>query len=429
VTLFGELLEVRAANEAENPDRPLTDTTLLSLFGGHSTASGVNVTVEKAMGLPAMWRAVTLKAGVEASLPFKPFVGRAEEADPKSAAAQLMADPHPDMTRFEFWQMIHTHRIAWGNAYALKLRNRLGQVVELWPIHPSRVQVGRNRTTLEKMYLVDGVDLYGDDVMLHLPGPGYDGICGLSPIREARSGIGLAIAAEEFGGKFFGSGSLATGILQTEQRLTDTQAERLSNRWETKRSGMQSAHKTIVLDKGAKFEQLTIPPEDAQFLQTRQFQTTEICRLIGVPPFLMFETEKSTSWGTGLEQQAIGWVVYDLTRDLIAVEQRVDKQLLKPLDPNALSQGRPITYSKHIVDGLMRGDSAARSAFYNALFRLGALSTNDILELEDREGIGAAGDERFRTADLIPLGASSIEENTEPTNGEPAALETAGSHA
>jgi len=404
MTPLAQLLDARAANEAENPAVPLTSQTLMSLFGGESTPAGVNVTVEKAMGLPSMWRAVTLKAGVEASLPFKPYTSRAIEAAPTSSQWQIMNDPHPDMTRFEFWQLMHTHRIAWGNCFALKLRNRGGQVAELWPIHPARVQVGRNRLTLEKFYLVDGEDLYYDDVMLHIPGPGYDGICGVSPIRAARSGIGLAVAAEEFGGKFFGSGSLATGILQTEQRLTDTQAEKLSARWETKRSGMQSAHKTIVLDKGAKFEQLTIPPEDAQFLETRQFQTTEFCRLIGIPPFLMFDTEKSTSWGTGLEQQAIGWVVYDLARDLVAVEQRVDKHLLKPMDVRAAAEGRPVTYSKHAVQGLLRGDSKARAEFYNALYRLGALSTNDILALEDMEQIGTEGDERFRTADLIPLG-------------------------
>jgi len=415
VTLFGQVLDARAAVDAENPAIPLTDTTLLSLFGGMSTPSGVNVTVEKAMGLPAMWRAVTLKAGVEASLPFKPYIGRAIEAPVTSQAAILMADPHPDMTRFEFWQLMHTHRIAWGNCYALKLKNRAGQTAELWPIHPARVQVGRHRVTLEKIYLVDGEDVYGDDVMLHIPGPGYDGISGVSPIRAARSGIGLALAAEEFGGKLFGSGALATGILQTEQRLTPKQAEQISDRWESRRGGMANAHKTIVLDKGAKFEKLTIPPEDAQFLETRQFQTTEFCRLIGVPPFLMFDTEKSTSWGTGLEQQAIGWVVYDLARDLVAVEQRVDKHLFKPMDRFAEAEGRPVIYSKHSVQGLLRGDSKARAEFYNALFRLGALSTNDILKLEEMEQVGEKGDERFRTADLIPLG-----QTVDNTAGSPA---------
>lgn len=415
MTLLGELLDARAAASPENPATPLTSQTLHTLFGGQSTPSGVNVTVEKAMGLPSMWRAVTLKAGVEASLPFKPYAGRAVEAPTVSGAWQIMDDPHPDMTRFEFWQTMHLHRIAWGNAYALKLRNRGGQVAELWPIHPARVQVGRDRNTLEKMYLVDGTDLYGDDIMLHIPGPGYDGICGVSPIRAARSGIGLALAAEEFGGALFGSGALATGILQTEQRLTQLQADKLSERWETRRAGLQNAHRTIVLDKGAKFERLTIPPEDAQFLQTRQFQTTEICRLIGIPPFLMFDTEKSTSWGTGLEQQAIGWVVYDLARDLVAVEQRVDKHLLRPMDVRAAAEGRPVIYSKHSVQGLLRGDSKARAEFYNALFRLGALSTNDILALEDMEQIGADGDERFRTADLIPLGATADDDQQTET--------------
>lgn len=395
------LNRVRAANPAEDPLKPLTDSTLLTLLGGMTTPAGVEVTVDKAMGLPAMWRAVTLKAGVAASLPFKPYVGPAEEAPAGSAAATIMNRPHPDMTRYEFWQLIHTHRIAWGNAYALKLKNRLGQVVELWPIHPARVQVGRHPLTLRKMYLVDGTDPYDDEIMLHIPGFGYDGVCGVSPIRAARNGVGLAMAAEEFGGKFFGSGSLATGILQTEQRLTQRQAEALSDRWESKRAGLGNAFKTIVLDKGAKFEQLTIPPEDAQFLETRQFQLHEVCRLIGIPPFLMYETEKSTSWGTGLEQQAIGWVVFDLARDLVAVEQRVDMHLLEPLDRAAGY------YSKHIVEGLLRGDSKARAEFYNALFRMGVFSTNDILKLEDRPGIGEDGNARFRTADLIPLGADA----------------------
>lgn len=410
MTLFGNLLEARNAS-IESPTEPLTSERLLDFLGVEQTFSGKNVTEVTALGMAAVWRAVQVSSNVPAALPFHAY---RQDGDSRTRAtgygAQLLDDPHPDMTPFELWQTVYVHRRLWGNAYVRKLRNGLGQVAELWPIHPGRVRVGRESEAGRKVYAIDGgKEVLSDDQLLHLPGLGYDGICGVSPIRAARQSIGLGLAAEEFGARLFGSGSLATGVLQTEQRLTQTQADNLAKRWKEKRTGMDSAHGTIVLDKGATFHQLTIPPEDAQFLESRRFQVVEVCRWFGIPPFLMFETEKSTSWGTGLEQQALGWVKFDLQPELTAVEQRITKHVLRPSS----------VYARYGLEGLLRGDSTARAAFYKALWDIGALSTNEIRAYEEMDPV-EGGDVRYRPLNMGQLGTTDSA-NTPAPQGDTSA--------
>jgi HK97 family phage portal protein len=382
----------------ESPLVPMTGSNIVDLFmgGDHRTSAGVAVTEIKSLGIPAVWRAVQLIASTSASLPLHPyratdFGGRA--LVPTGQAARLLDDPHPDLTPFELWELAFCHVALWGNAYLRILRNDLGQIRELWPIHPSRVKAGRSSETGVKLYSVDGSsDALTDREILHIPGFGYDGVCGVSPIRAARMGLGLALAAEEYGAKFFGSGSLATGILQTEQRLTQPQADALHARWKAKRSGLQSAHEVIVLDSGAKFEQLSIPPEDAQFLETRSFQVAEIARMFGIPPHMLQDTDKSTSWGTGIEQQSIGFVVYTLRPWLLRFEQRITK-ILKP---------EPV-FARFSVEGLLRGDSKARADFYRRMWEIGAYSTNEIRALEDLAPVDG-GDARHRPLNMGELG-------------------------
>ncbi|HEY1178600.1 MAG TPA: phage portal protein [Phytomonospora sp.] len=405
MTFLSSVLSARNAVAAENPAVPLTDTSLLELFGGKPTLTGKSVNEITALGLSAVWRASNIACSVPAALPFHAYrsVDDTHRVRATGHAARLMDDPHPDMTPFEFWQTVYFHRKLWGNAYVRKLRNRLGQVAELWPIHPGRVRVGRESEAGRKIYVIDGNtdDPLFDDEILHLPGLGYDGVCGVSVVRAAAQSLSLGMAAEEFGARLFGSGSLATGILQTEQRLTQSQADALSTRWKAKRTGLTSAHDTIVLDKGAKFHQLTIPPQDAQFLESRRFQVTEVCRWFGIPPFMMFETEKSTSWGTGLEQQALGWVKFDLQPDLVAVEQRVTKHVLKP----------DAVYAHYGIEGLLRGDTAARATFYESMWRIGAFSTNEIRAYEEQPPV-EGGDVRYRPLNMGELGT------TDSTNQE-----------
>lgn len=401
MTLLGRVFNATV----ESPDVPLTGSALVELIGGRAAASGKTVNERTSLGMPAVWRAVNLIAGTVASLPLHAYKsadgGRTMQTT--GNAARLLDNPHPDMTPFELWETVLAHMLLWGNAYLWLGRNQLGQLVELWPIHPSRVQVGRTSAMGRKVYKVDnGEQEHDDRTILHLPAFGYDGVCGVSPIRIAREGIGLALAAEEYGAKLFGSGSLATGVLQTEQRLTPAQADQLQTRWKAKRTGLASAHETIVLDRGAQFHQLTIPPGDAQFIESRRFQISEVARIFGVPPHMLMDTEKSTSWGSGIEQQGIGFVVYTLRPWLTRTEQRISRIL----------EGE--VYAKFAVEGLLRGDSAQRAAFYTALYNMGALSTNDILRLEDRPGIGAAGDVRYRPLNMGELGVPDATDTGDP---------------
>lgn len=407
-TILSRLLGVR--NSVENPATPLTSATILDWLGGPPNASGVTVNEKTALGMPAVWRAVNLIAGTAASLPLHAY----READDVrlpvgdgSQSARLLANPHPDLTKFELWELVYSHLLLWGNAYLLVLRNQNRQVTELWPLHPSRVKVGRDSEGV-KWYQVDGEDgrPYSDQQIMHIPGFGYDGVCGVSPIRLAAQGIGLALAAEQFGAKLFGSGSLMSGILQTEQRLNPEQADNIKTRWKAKMAGLQGAHDVAVLDSGIKFQQLSIPPGDAQFIESRRFQIAEIARIFGIPPHMLADTEKSTSWGTGIEQQSIGFVVYTLRPWLTRVEQRVTR-LLQPSK----------VYARYAVEGLLRGDSQQRAAFYQQMWNIGVFSTNDIRKLEDFAPV-EGGDVRYRPLNMGELGEPNPEPEPQPAPAE-----------
>lgn len=381
----------------QNPQIPLTSAALLDLLGGTVVEAGVSVTPESSLGMSAVYRATTLVSSVAAAMPMVPY----ERGTKKPIESTLLLDPHPDMTPYELWRLSYVHRCLWGNSYMQKIRTRGGDIKWLLPIHPSMVQVGKAKPSSAnpsgKVFEVntekDGRVALTPNEILHIPGFGYDGICGVSPVRMAAQGIGTALAAERYSGKLFGSGNLMSGILQTEQRLAPEQADAIQKRWKTKISGLARAHETVVLDSGAKFQQLTMPSADAEMLASRHFAVVEIARFFGVPPFLMMETEKSTSWGTGLEQQSLGFVRYDLHAQWLApTEQRVSKELTG-ID----------TEVRYNLDQLLRGDSAARAAFYNVMRMAGAFSANDIRDREDMEPI-EDGDTYLQPVNMQPLG-------------------------
>ncbi len=398
----------------ENPQYPLTSAALLEILGGgQATPSGVTVTPENSFTQAAVYRATTLISSVSASLPLGVYKG--EDAVPST----LLSDPHPELTPFELWRLSYVHRCLWGNSYALKKKDGVNRIIELLPILPWQIRVGRAKKA------VDGnptrkVFKYTDDngvvhaltpnEVFHVPGLGYDGICGVSPVRMAASAIGLAMAAETSAGKLFASGNMLSGLLQTEQRLTQEQADTLQDRWRSKFAGSQNAYEVAVLDSGASFQSMTMPASDAQMLESRDFETTEIARYFGIPPYLMFQTEKSTSWGTGLEQQATGFVKFDLYPQWLSpTEQRITKELL-------LGGKR----AKYKIEGLLRGDTTARAEFYRTMRDIGAFSANDIRELEDRPKIdGPEGDLLLQPANMVPLGTLPPESASDPSNTKP----------
>lgn len=395
MALFG-LFEGRAS--VESVTTPLTSATLLDLLGGTPGDAGITVTETSAMAMSAVYRCTAIISSVSSALPLHSY----KRGTKARADSDLLDDLHPDFTPYELWKLSYAHRCLWGNSYTQKLRNPAGQVKELWPVTPSRVRVDKEQPTTPnpsgKVFWV--TDDWGvlhkvtPREILHIPALGYDGITGCSPVRLATQGIGLALAAEKHGATLFGSGNMLSGVLQSEQRLQPAEAERLRARWEKMASGLSRSHKTAVLDMGAKFQPLTMPNDDAQMLESREFQVTDIARFFGVPQFLLSQTSKSTSWGTGLEQQAQGFVTFDLHPQWLApTEQRITKELLV--------RGK---YAKYTVEGLLRGDSQARAEFYRVMREVGAYSANDIRELEDRPPV-PDGDGRLQPLNFAPLGS------------------------
>jgi len=407
MTTFSPLVR----NSLENPTVPISSPEVLKLFDGSPTNAGPFVDEKKAITIAAVWRAVNTIAGTIAALPLHAYKsdGDARVRMTGGRAAGLLAKPHPDMTRFEWVEILLGHVLLWGNAYALLVYDGRGFPF-LLPLHPSTVRPGRENGV--KYYEVETIPgrLYDADLrksnerarILHIPGFGFDGMQGISVVRAARQGLGLALAAEEFGARLFANGALSTGILSTDKNLSDDQRKALSADWKQKRTGLEKAFETIMLDGGLKYQQLTIPPEDAQFLQSRSFQVSEIARWFGIPPHMLMDTDKSTSWGSGIEQQQIGFVTITLRSWLERFEQRLT-QILPP-EP---------AYAHFSIEGLLRGDSAARATFYKAMWEIGVFSTNDILALEERPPV-EGGDVRYRPLNMGQLGTT--DQNQGATN-------------
>lgn len=406
MSLFG-LFDQRSL---ESPAQPLTSEALAGYLGGVANESGMPVTERSSLHMPAVWRSVALISGVSSALPLHAYVQNTRD----KANAPLLSNPHPELTPLELWRLPYVHRVLWGNGYLQKVRNRAGVVVELWPVMPDRVRVGRVQPDdlLPSGKVFEVTDDAGvqhaltSREILHIPGLGYDGITGCSPVRLAAEGIGLSQAAEKTASRLFGKGNIMSGVLQTEQRLTADQANVLKAQWRAKMGGFRNSQEIAVLDSGATFNPVTMPYKDAQFLESREFQITEIARMFGVPLFLLMETAKSTSWGTGLEQQAGAWVIFDLTPTWLGpTEQRITKELLPA------SQ-----YAKYSVQGLLRGDSSARATFYRAMRDVGAFSADDVRSLEEMPPLpaGKGGDVYLQPTYMAPLGVNPLAPDTSP---------------
>jgi HK97 family phage portal protein len=393
VTFLRGLFESRESRSIQNPAVPLTATTLVDwLHGGPAGDSGIQVSETGSLAMTPVWRAVNLIAGTCAALPLRAYRGLTQ------VPARVIDNPHPDMTPFEVGEQWFIHLCLWGNSYSQKVYDQQGRLSELWPIDPAAVRVGRRKpypgNPSGKVFTVGPSDIaYTPDDIFHIPGFGYDGITGVSPIRVLTQTVGLGLAAEKYAARLFGSGSLMSGILQTEQRLTPEIAERLKTNWKTKVAGIDKAHDIAVLDSGAKWQSVSIPPVDAQMIDSRKFQVIEIARAFGIPPHLVGDVERSTSWGTGIEQQSIGFVVYTLRPWLTRVEQRLSK------DATAGGATPAGTIVKYDTDGLMRGDAVGRATYYQIMRNIGVLSANDIRDAENWEPI-PNGDEYL----TIPVG-------------------------
>ncbi len=317
------------SRSVENPLLPLTSSRLISVMGGQESFSGVEVNEHTAARkYIALYRSITLIAGAIAGLPLEAHrIGVNREV----FRSILLEKPNPDMTRIEVWEWLLCSLLSAGHAFALKGYDANNRVTTLDPLAPDRIKVRRvsrsaaNPRGKEFDLRKDNgeiVTLTSDDVF-HIPGP-----MGLSPIGVGRQTIGGALATEEYSGRLFASGTMSSGILETDQRLNEDQAKAIKDRWQAKVAGLSNAHQIAVLDSGAKYHAISISPADAQLIEARRFHVIDIARLYGIPPHMLGEQEKSTSYGTGIEQQAIGFVVFTLRPWLIRMEQRISDECL-----------------------------------------------------------------------------------------------------
>lgn len=377
------LLGLASRNSVEDPNVPLTSESLLEWIGGGQGAAGVPVTEQRVFGLSAWYRAIALIAGVNAALPFKAFRNGTKDL---VAQRTILDNPNPAITPFEFWQTHYAHALSWGTGYARKVRDGAGIVRELWPIHPAAVTVEIRTPSREnpsgKVFKVTRAN-NGQPLELtpwevfETPYLSLDGRQGIRPLEWGRESLGIALAAERTAASFYRSGARLSGVLQSKKDLNQAQAGRLKQRFKEITSGPDNAGDIAVLDNETEFKAITIPPQDAQLLESRRFSVTDIARWFGIPPHLLGDVTTSTSWGTGIAEQTDGFVKFTILPWLSLVEQRTDRELL----PGGWNSGS--WYSKHILEGLLRGTPAQRAAFYHAALTDGWMNRAEVREKED----------------------------------------------
>ena len=354
------------------------------LFG--RTTSGKTVNERTALQTTAVYACVRILSETIASLPLHVYRytegGKAKDTE-HVLYTLLHDEPNPDMTSFVFRETLMSHLLIWGNAYSQIIRDRSGQVIVLYPLLPDQMSV--HRSEKGKLFYVynryeednpnfqeKGSIVLSQEEVLHIPGLGFDGLIGYSPIALAKNAVGMTLACEEYGASFFGNGANPGGVLEHPGILKDPGKVRDS--WNAVYQGTRNAHKVAVLEEGMSYKQIGIPPEEAQFLETRKFQINEIARLFRIPPHMVGDLEKSSF--SNIEQQSLEFVKYTLDPWVVRFEQALKKSLLLP-------EEKKTHFIKFNVDGLLRGDYQSRMNGYAIGRQNGWLSTNDIRELEE----------------------------------------------
>ncbi|MBD5128448.1 MAG: phage portal protein [Ruminococcaceae bacterium] len=406
------------SNLFRSRDHPVTDSTSGSaymFYPGMST-SGKRVNARTSMQVSAVYSCVRVLAEGVASLPLNVYRLEANGSKTKDINNPLFYllhnEPNPEMTSIVFFETLMTHLLLWGNAYAQIIRNGRGEVVALYPLMPDRMTVDRDsdgRLYYEYTKYADDAKTMPNGVyrlsprdVLHIPGLGFDGLVGYSPIAMAKNAIGMNIACDEFGARFFEKGAAPAGVL--EHPGTITNPDKLRESWQSVYGGSGNSGKVVVLEEGMKYSPISIPPDQAQFIETRKFQRSEIASIYRVPPHMIGDLEKATF--SNVEQQSIGFVKFTLEPWIVRWEQGLARALLLPSEKRDHS-------IKFNVDGLMRGDYESRMNGYAIARQNGWMSANDIRELENLDRIPAedGGDLYLVNGNMLPLNSAGAAYN------------------
>ncbi len=405
-------------------DKPKNSTagSSFAFYLGGST-SGKAVTERSAMQMTAVYSCVRILAEAVAGLPLHLYRykddGGKEKAIDHSLYSLLHDEPNPEMSSFVFRETLMTHLLLWGNAYAQIIRNGKGEVIALYPLMPNKMKVDRDErgelyyeyshsTDEANTMKNESVRLKKTDV-LHIPGLGFDGLVGYSPIAMAKNAIGMAIACEEYGAKFFANGAAPSGVLEHPGVIKDPQ--RVRETWQGQFGGSSNANKVAVLEEGMKYTPISISPEQAQFLETRKFQINEIARIFRVPPHMVGDLEKSSF--SNIEQQSLEFVKYTLDPWVIRWEQTLSRALFN-------ADEKKKYFFKFNVEGLLRGDYASRMSGYATARQNGWMSANDIRELENMDKIPAdqGGDLYLINGSMLPMQNAGAYANKETVKEE-----------
>lgn len=383
---------------------------LEALSGGAATASGVSVSPSNALNYTAVLAAVRVLAESVASLPCILYERRGEDRERAvnhPLYALLHEQPNSRMSSFEWFELGMASLALWGNFYCEVERSESGRPLALWPLQPGLMDVfvapdGRRR------YVYDSkIDLTADQVF-HVMGLGGDGLMGYSMIRLARQAIGLGLATERFGATVFGNGAVPGVVLKHPGTLTEDAAKRLRSSWETRHTGLENAHRTAILEEGMSLDKVGIPPEDAQFLETRRFQVTEIARIYRVPPHMLGDLERATF--SNIEHQAIEFVVHTVRPWLVRWEKTIQGHLMTRAE-------RRRFYPEFLVDSLLRGDTVSRYQAYATARQWGWMSVNDVRRLENMSPLGPDGDIYLQPMNMTAADDKTMHPDTSDQSG------------
>lgn len=382
-----------------------------SVFFG-SAGSGKSISALSAMQTSAVYACVRVIAETIASLPLNVFE---VEGDGSRKAIEyplqrlLHDEPNHEMTSFIWRETMLSHLLLWGNAYTQIIRNGRNGIIGLYPLLPDHMTVDRaSNGELTYEYTTNSgqaVRLRPEDV-LHIPGLGFDGVMGYSPIAMEKNAIGLSVAAEEYGGKFFANGARPSGVLTHPHTVKDP--KRLRDSWNAAYGGSGNSGRTVVLEEGMEYKPISMPNNEAQYLETRKFQVEEICRIYRVPPHMIGDLSHATF--SNIEHQSISFAVHTIRPWLTRIEQAINRALI----PEA-EKGR--FYVQFNLDGLMRGDYKSRMEGYAIARQNGWMSANDIRQLERLNPIPAeqGGDEYLINGNMISISVAASGEKCQDT--------------
>lgn len=395
-------------------DKPKNKLLYTPFWFGLS-ASGKAVNERTALQITAVYACVRVLSESIAGLPLHVYrhTDNGKKRAPDQSLYSLLHDaPNPEMTSFVWREVSMEHLLLYGNAYSQIIRNGRGQVVSLYPLLPNKVSVERTNGVISYTYSTDDngqVKLRSDQV-LHIPGLGFDGLIGYSPIALAKNAIGMSIASEEYGSKFFANGANPGGIITHPGTLGETPLQNIKESWNNSYGGSGNAQRVAVLEEGMTYHQIGIPPEQAQFLETRKFQTEEIARIFRVPLHLIGDLEHATF--SNIEHMSIEFVKYTLAPWVSRWEQSLTQSLLLPTEKDI--------FIRFNLDGLLRGDYKSRMEGYSIGIQNGIMSVNDVRELEDLNLLPPeeGGDLHMVNGNMLPLSQAGQAYTQQPNNKE-----------